>query len=513
MKIVVGNAWPYANGPLHIGRVSAWLPGDAIARYHRAKGDDVVFVSGSDCHGELVLKKANVLKKSPKFVSDYYHEKFKNDFEKLDFSFDNFAKTSGEYHEKTVKEFIKILSEKGLIYSKEVEVYKCYKCNEEVGDRFIENNKHTSCDGVLKNETVDKLFFKLSTFEDYLKKLISKELGWKDNALKLTKRYLDEGLRDRVLSRDIEWGIDIPIENFTDKKVFVWIEAVMGYMSASKKVIEERNEEFTDYWNTESARIYLLHGKDNIPFHCVVMPCIVAGLGYEECNIRILSSEHMELEGKKFSSNRNWVVWLDYIIKKYDSDVIRYYLLSTGINNRGANFTWREFINKNNTELLGIYGNFINRTLSFIDKYYEGSLGKQRVNKSIESMIVKSYEKVSRCIEAGNINIAINEILKLTVDANNYFDNEKPWILFKNDPNRCKEVMYNCSLVVSTLGNLLEPIIPKTADKIRKMLNIDKINFKFEELENINITMGGFLFSRIDTKQANEELYILKKRK
>ena len=510
MKVVVGNAWPYANGPLHIGRISSWLPGDVIARYHRAKGDEVIFVSGSDCHGELVLKKANAIKKTPKFVSDYYHEKFKKNFDDLDFSFDNFAKTSDDYHKEQVKTFIEVLYSKGLIYSKNVEIHFCENCNEEIGDRFIENDKHTACGKRVSIKSVDKLFFKLSTFENYLEGLVSKDNEWRENAIKLTRRYLDEGLRDRVLSRDIEWGIEIPIEDFTDKKVFVWIEAVMGYMTASKNVIERRNENFEEYWNSEEARVYLFHGKENIPFHTIIMPSIIAGLGYEKCNLRMLSSEHMDLEGKKFSSNRNWVVWLDHLLKSYDTDTIRYYLLTHGAERRNSNFTWREFINTHNTELLGVYGNFINRTLSFIDKYYNGKLPRQRINKCMESLMKEVYVSTSENLEKGNLGQVSKDILNLAIKGNEYFDNEKPWIAFRNDPSRCKEVIYNCALIVLNLANMLNPIIPKTAEKIRKMINTDSISYEFETTEIFEIQKVEFLFTRIEKRKISEEISKLK---
>ncbi|MGL5634275.1 MAG: methionine--tRNA ligase [Sarcina sp.] len=513
MKVVVGNAWPYANSPLHIGRVSSWLPGDVIARYHRLKKDDVVFVSGSDCHGELVLKKAQSLKKSPEFVSDYYHEKFKKNFEDLDFSFDNFAKTSGEYHYKTVKEFIRILDEKGFIYSKTVDVFFCDECNEEVGDRFLDENIHTICKNKVVKKFVDKLFFKLSTFEEYLNGIISSEIGWRENAKKLTKKYLAEGIRDRVLSREIEWGIDIPIEKFEDKKVFVWIEAVMGYMTASKKVIEDRNEKFEEYWNSKDSRVYLVHGKENIPFHTIIMPSIVAGLGFEGCNIRILSSEHIDLEGKKFSSNRNWVIWLDYMLDNYDCDSIRYYLLKSGAERRSSNFTWRDFINTHNSELLGGYGNFVNRTVSFVDKYYNGKLEKQRLNNELEKRTKSVFKNVSKHIEFGDISLAIKEISDFSNSVNEYFDKEKPWIAFRNDPNRCKEVIYNCALAVGNLANLLESIIPRTATKIRGMLDGIERVYEPITLETIEVKNTCFLFEKIEKRKIAEEVSKLKSNK
>ncbi|MGL4990902.1 MAG: methionine--tRNA ligase [Sarcina sp.] len=513
MNIIVGNAWPYASGNLHIGRIASWLPGDVIARYHRAKGDNVIFVSGSDCHGEIVLKKAEIDRKTAKEISDQYHEIFKENFMKLNFSFDNFAKTSDEYHKKNVKDFINLLNEKGLIYSKVIDIFYCNRCNKEVLDRLIDNGIHLNCGGEIVNKSVEKLFFKLSTFETYLEELLQKDLKWRENARKLTQKYLNEGLRDRALSRDINWGIEIPIEGFNDKKVFVWIEAVMGYMTASKKIIEERDEKFSEYWNNENSRVYLVHGKDNIPFHSIILPSIIAGLGNENCNLRIISSEHMNLEGKKFSGNKKWAIWLDDLEKTFDTDTLRYYLLINGAEEKTSNFTFRELINTNNINLLSIYGNFINRTLSFVQNYYEGFLDKQRINKFLEQKTKETYIEVSNLIEVGNLRNAIFSIEKLVKTTNLYFDKEKPWIAFRNDPNRCKKVIYNCALVLSNITNLLEPFIPTKMKQVREMMNITVISYKFTKLEYVKVEKVEVLFNKIDKKIGIDEIVKLKIRK
>lgn len=513
MNIIVGNAWPYANGKLHIGRISSWLPGDVIARYHRAKGDNVVFVSGSDCHGELVLKKANILKKSPRAVSTHFHNVFKKNFEDLNFSFDSFTKTDCEYHSENVKRFIEKLYNDGFIYEEEVEENFCSVCEKEVADRFIENEVHIDCGKRINKRTVDKLFFKLSTAKEYLQKLVDRDLCWRENAIALSKRYLEEGLRDKAINREIDWGIDIPIDGFTQQKVYVWIEAVMAYLTASKNCIESKGERFDEYWNDENSRVYLLHGKENIPFHTITLPAIIYALRYQKCNLRVLSSEHMNLEGKKFSTNRNWIIWLDELLKKYDSDTIRYYLLTHGAEKRDSNFTFRDFINTHNNELLGVYGNFINRTLSFIEKYYDGNLKKQRINNALDLNIKNVYEVCAENIEKGNLKLVTDEVLKLTIKGNEYFDNEKPWILFRNNPDRCKEVIYNCGRLVLNLANLLEPIIPETAKKIRELFGIETISFSILDLDEFNIRKVNLLFERIDKKQISEESYKLKNKK
>ncbi|MGL5351692.1 MAG: methionine--tRNA ligase, partial [Clostridium sp.] len=306
MNIIIGNAWPYANGPLHLGRIAVLLPGDIIARYHRLMGDEVIFLSGTDCHGTQVTMKAKEEGITPLEATIKYHNEFKRCFKSLGFSFDIFAKTSSEYHKEKVAEFILELYKKEYIYEKVVEQTYCEPCNEILQDRYVEGkcphcggyatgDQCEECSEILEvSELIDKkckvckceptaretthLFFTLSKFENDVKRLVIREQGWRDNALKIVNRYLDEGLRDRAVTRDFNWGVDIPLDGYEDKKIFVWIEAVMGYLTASMKCLEEREEDFKEYWQGEDSRVYFVHGKDNIPFHTVIFPAILAGL-------------------------------------------------------------------------------------------------------------------------------------------------------------------------------------------------------------------------------------------
>ena len=347
MNIIIGNAWPYANGELHLGRIAVLLPGDVLARYHRLMGDDVVFVSGSDSHGTPVTIKAKEDGITPEEASIKYHEKFKDCFEKLGFSFDIFTKTHTEYHSNKVKEFILELYNKGYIYEKNVEQTYCEHCKQYLLDRYIEGicpscgghavgDQCDECSEIFesedllnkkclfcKSEPVIKetkhLFFALSKLEKDVRRIYIRQSGWRENAQKITKRYLDEGLRDRAVTRDFDWGVDVPLDGYEDKKIYVWIEAVMGYLTASIKCIEERGEDYNEYWNGEDSRIYFVHGKDNIPFHTVIFPAILSGTGFKNPNIREVSSEYLKLEGKNFSAAKNWAVWADYIADNYNT--------------------------------------------------------------------------------------------------------------------------------------------------------------------------------------------------
>lgn len=540
MKIIVGNAWPYANSSLHVGRISSWIPGDVIARYHRLKGDEVIFVSGSDCHGTPILNKAKEMNKSPKAVSSYFHREFKRTFEALNFSFDIFSKTDSEYHSEKVQEFILKLYENGLIYSKEVDEYYCNRCGEVIGDRSIKGicphcNKETTgeqCDNCSKliepEQLGDKscincgmtpvlrktqqLFFKLSAFEGYINYLIEKDLGWRKNAIELTKKYVTEGLRDRTLSRDIDWGIEIPIDGFRDKKIYVWIEAILAYLTASIEYVGEE-EKVKDYWNSTESRVYLVHGKENIPFHSIIFPSILNGLGFEGANIRILSSEYMNLEGKKFSGNRNWVVWAKYLSENYNENLIRYYLLKNGAEDRNSNFSWKEFVKINNNELLGGYGNFINRVLTFINKYYGDNFEIKKINENIKINVDESYHYIGKEIELGNMNSALTRALKIVNLGDKYFEEEKPWLLLKEDSLKAEEIIGSCLYITINLANLLEPFIPSTTAKLREMLNIEQKNWSPMEIKNISLGKIEFLFERIYPSKVKDEIKELKNRR
>ncbi|KHD15146.1 methionine--tRNA ligase [Clostridium butyricum] len=541
MNVIIGNAWPYANGELHLGRIAVLLPGDVLARYHRLMGDDVVFVSGSDSHGTPVTMKAKAEGMSPEEASLHYHEKIKECFEGLGFSFDIFTKTHTEYHSKKVSEFIKELYDKGYIYEKEVEQTYCPKCNEYLLDRYIEG-KCPSCGShavgdqcdecseifeseellekkciFCKSEPVIKetkhLFFALSKLENDVKRIYIRQNGWRENAQKITNRYLNEGLRDRAVTRDFNWGVDVPFEGFEDKKIYVWIEAVMGYLTASMKCLDERSEDYMEYWNGEDSRIYFVHGKDNIPFHTVIFPAILSGLGIKRPNIREISSEYMKLEGKNFSAVKNWAIWPDYLMEKYNVDLIRYYLISNGPEVKDTDFTWKSFIHANNNELVGLFGNLINRVLAFIDKNFDGNIPKGSVDKAFKDDMFKLYCDVGDNIEEGNFKKALEYIFSAIKKANKYFDDEKPWVNIKKDREKCSECMYTCIQIIANLSNLVEPFLPFAAKKIRGFLEIKNPMWMPIEIKEGKINNFNILFDRIDKNIVEEELGRLKDKK
>lgn len=538
MNVIIGNAWPYANGQLHLGRIAVLLPGDILARYHRLMGDDVIFLSGTDCHGTPVTMKANEEGITPKEAIDKYHEEFQRCFKSLGFSFDIFEKTHSKYHEEKVKEFILGLYKDGYIYEKSVEQTFCETCNEYLSDRYIEGkcpkcgaetfgDECKECSEIFdtyellekkcktcKSEPILKetnhLFFALSKFENDVKRLYIRQHGWRENAQRIVKRYLDEGLRDRAVTRDFNWGVDVPLEGYEDKKIFVWIEAVMGYLTATMKCTEERAEDFNEYWQGEDSRIYLVHGKDNIPFHTVIFPAILAGIGIKNPNLRIVSSEHLKLEGKPFSSVKNWALWADYVSNKYNVDSFRYYLTLSSPEDKDTDFTWREYINVVNNDLAGTLATFINKVLIFTKKNYGSKVPNGKMDERLKDEILNLYFDAGDKIEDGHFRDALTSIMDLCKKGNKYFDDSKVWDLIEKNPGKLRDVIYNCIQVIANLANLLEPFMPSTSRKIVESLGIDETIWSFVEKKQGMIKESNILFMKIDKRRASEEVAILK---
>ncbi len=535
MNILIGGAWPYANGSLHIGHIAALLPGDVIARYYRAKGDDVLYISGSDCHGTPIsirAKKEGVLSE---VIANRYHEEFKYCFDKLNFSYDCYSRTDDNQHKEEVRRIIISLYEKGLIYEKKVSQVYCEECKQFLPDRYVEGvcphcnsiargdqceNCSTLLDPLeLKDrlcklcgskpvvKSTKQLYFALSTFEKGLRKHLERSgKNWRINAVNSTERYLNEGLKDRAISRDLDIGIDIPIKGFEDKKVYVWIDAVLGYLTVSEKWGKENNKNCSDYWNSSSISYYI-HGKDNIPFHTIILPALLRGTGPERNPDKVISSEYVTLEGKKISTSNNWAIWVPDIVDRYNSDLIRYFFIANGPERRDADFTWREFINKNNGELLGAYGNLVNRTLVFVKKNFNSKVPKGKVEESIKSTIEELYKNIGENIEEGNLKSGIERIFTFIRSINKYFDEEMPWITIKQDNKQCENTIYNCLYAIVNLANLLNPFLPESSEKIKSWFYCEENRWKEIQLNSgVNISNFHVLFERLDKSIIDEEL-------
>lgn len=465
MNIVIGNAWPYSNSKLHLGRIAVLLPGDVIARYHRMMGDNVIFISGSDAHGRLVLEKALEEGLSPKETNTKYHKEFSRCFKALNFSFDLFTSTETDYHKEKVKEFIKELYDKGYIYEK------------------IAFERET-------NKESNHLFFKLSNFENDIKRIFIKRQMFRENAEEITKRYLEEGLRDRAVTKEIDWGVEVPIDGFSDKRIFVWIEAVMGYLTATMKVLEDSDEDLYDYWDDEDSKIYLVHGKDNIPFHTIIFPGILAALGIKNPNLSIVSSNHLKLEGKPFSGVKNWAVWVDYITSKYNVDSIRYYLLLNGPEDSDTDFKWRNFISLNNFDLVSELDNLYKDTIKCVnlDSY------KRTLSKEDKSKILNLYFSIGEKIEEGSFRASLKELFSYIKDKN------------KSRAKSIDELI--------NIANILEVFLPDTAKKIKDTFKIKESVWNIiNSVEIKEILDYKPLFIPIDRNNASYEFSRLKEKR
>jgi methionyl-tRNA synthetase len=450
MNVIIGGAWPYANGSLHIGHIAALLPGDVLARYFRARGDTVFFVSGSDCHGTPVTIRARQENKTPKEVSDFYHDEFCECFNRLGFSYDLYGKTSGEEHKEFVKDFHRKLYDGGYVYEKSTLQAFCKNCGQFLPDRFVNGlcphcgesargDQCEACGNVLDPENLiqpvcslcgnapefrstNQLFLSITRLENELQSYIESHKSWRKNAYEMSMRYISEGLRDRSLTRDLDWGIDTPMAGFEGKKIYIWAENVLGYLSDCHTLCNRKGLDFVDFWN--SSKQYFIHGKDNIPFHTIILPSLLSARTDIKLKLpdEIISSEYLTLEGRKISTSGNWAIWVKDILERYNPDSIRYFLISNGPEKRDTDFTWREFINSHNSELLGAYGNFVNRSLVFIQKSFEGKVPQAQGNPDIIKSIQNLYPSVGSKIEQGNIKEALDAIFAFIRAANKFFD-------------------------------------------------------------------------------------------
>lgn len=513
MNIFIGGAWPYANGSLHLGRVASILPGDILARYYRLKGDKVLYVSGSDCHGTPISILAAREKVPPGQIADRYHQEFVECFNKLGFSYDLYTRTDDPHHHETVKQLFGQLIDKGAVYKKEIEQTYCSQCERFLPDRYVEGvcphcgqtargDQCDFCSSLLDpldlHQKICKLcgsspvirhtehfFLALSNYQQELETYLEQTSasGWRDNAVELTKRYLEEGLRDRAATRDLDWGVDVPLTGYEGKKIYVWIEAVSGYLSASRKWAQDTGGSWEPFWS-DNAKACYVHGKDNIPFHTIILPALLMGSGDPlRLPDQIISSEYLTLEGKKFSTSRNWAVWIPYLLDNYHPDSIRYFLVMNGPENRDTDFSWREFIYSHNGELLGAFGNFVNRTLVFTDKFLDGGLPQGTVDPRIKQQLVSLYDKTGKLIESGRLKAALESIFSFIRGANKYFDERKPWAQLKENKPDCESTLHTCIQIIANLANLLTPFLPFSCSRLQTFLYLPASDLRWGYIE------------------------------
>ncbi len=531
-NILIGGAWPYANYLLHIGHLAALLPGDVIARYYRGCEDNVIYVSGTDAHGTPIIERAKKENGTPKNLSEYYHKEFVKSFEAMNFSYDLYTTTDTDYHKKEVQNIFKILIENGYIYEKKENQDFCEKCNNFLSDReIIGNCPH--CGGISSGEQCDEclstinpselkdrhcktckeatilkenehLYFKLSAFQKDIEILLKSKINtWRKQAIGETSKFLEMGLIDRAATRQLDWGVEVPVECYEDKRIYVWIEAVLGYITTCKKVCEDKNIDFEKFITDENLISYYIHGKDNIPFHTVIYPSLLLAMkkNYNLPNY-IICSGYVNMNDEKMSKSKGNLITVNELVKKYDVDSIRYYMISNGPEKKDVNFSESEFAINHNKFLVGVLGNFINRNLSFIKKKFDSIVKEAKIDPSIIDETKKIYDVVGKLIEKGELKSAIDAVFDYVSLGNKYYDENEPWNLAKENIDRFYEVTYTCVYMMANISNLISPFMPETSKRINHILNIKTSEWK-------EITINGdiiiedlpLLFQRIERSE------------
>lgn len=532
-NILIGGAWPYANGSLHIGHIAALLPGDVLARYYRLKGDQVFYVSGSDCHGTPVTIRAKQEGRTPKEISDFYHDEFSYVFNELGFSYDLYGKTTDQSHIGFVTDFHKKLYNSEYIYEKTSPQAFCEQCQKVLADRLVigfcpncgsrtRGDQCDECGTVFEAEAVtspicsecgkaiifketNQLYIALSRLQSELTAFLNSKPHWRKNAIAFTKRYIDEGLRDRAITRNLDWGINVPKEGYDDKRIYIWAENVLGYLSASRTVASKMGMKFEELWG-DNARHYYVHGKDNIPFHTIILPALLLAHGGSlHLPDEIISSEYLTLEGRKISTSNNWAIWAKDIVERYNPDSLRYFFISNGPEKRDTDFSWREFVERNNSELLGAYGNFVNRTLAFIVKYNDAIIPQGFLESDINKLINETYTKAGKKIEEGQFKDALDTIFDLVRFGNRYYDSKEPWKTRTENQAECANTLYNCVQIIANLAVLFRPFLPFSSERISNWLNLNN-EWKPQHVKaGLSLPEISILFERLDKKIIDEE--------
>ncbi|MFC1847435.1 methionine--tRNA ligase [Chloroflexota bacterium] len=510
-RIFIGVAWPYANGPLHLGHIAgAYLPADIFARYHRTKGNEVLMVSGSDQHGTPITIKAEQEGKKPGEIAARYHQQFLESWQQLGISFDLFTATETANHTEVTQDVFLTLLDKGYIYKATTSQPFCPDCRRFLPDRYIEGTcpscrspgaRGDQCEACGQTVNATELiypvcricgatpevkdsehyFLKLSAFQDQLSEWTNRQERWRPNVLNLTRRYLKDGLRDRAITRDIEWGVPVPVDGFETKRIYVWFEAVIGYLSASKEwaKLKGDTEKWRSFWEKDKkAKSYYFIGKDNIPFHTLIWPAML--MGYNDNLNRphdVPANEFLTFESMKGSKSRNWAVWLPDYLSRYDPDPLRY-LLSINMPETGdTDFSWHEFIRRNNNELVATYGNLVNRVLTFVYRNFDGCVPEHgELDSRSRDLLLsaeEAFQTVDEYLSTCSFKEAIRVAMSVAHEANRYLDEKSPWKVIKEDRQAAADSLFVAICLISQLKTMLYPFLPFSSQKVHEYLGFE----------------------------------------
>ncbi|MRX63679.1 methionine--tRNA ligase [Maribacter luteus] len=553
-RYTITAALPYTNGPIHIGHLAGvYVPADIYARYQRLMGKDVAFVCGSDEHGVAISMKAKKEGITPKDVIDKYHAIIKKSFADFGISFDNYSRTSAEVHHKTASEFFVKLYEQGdfieettaQLYDEEAKQFladrfvvgTCPKCGHEeaYGDQCencgstlnatdLINPKSTITGAVPTLKETKHWFLPLDRYEDFLKEWILEghKKDWKPNVYGQCKSWIDDGLKPRAVTRDLDWGIPVPVKGGEGKVLYVWFDAPIGYISSTKEWAEREGKDWEPYWKDENTKLLHFIGKDNIVFHCIIFPSILKAHGDYILPDNVPANEFLNLEGNKLSTSKNWAVWLHEYLEEFPDmqDVLRYTLTANAPETKDNDFTWKDFQARNNNELVAILGNFINRVVVLTHKYYDGKVPTpnefSQVDKETLEAMKKYPEIISTSIERYRFREASQELMNLARLGNKYLADEEPWKVIKQDGERVKTIMFVALQIATGLAVLSEPFLPFTSEKLKNILAIGSsgVDTSWTEMETKEVLLPAdhqinkaeLLFRKVEDQEIQAQL-------
>ena len=543
---LVTAALIYANGPIHIGHLAGcYIPSDLYVRFLRSKGEDVKFISGTDEHGVPITIKARDEKKSPQEVVNYYYNLIDNSFKEFGISFDIFSRTSKDIHHKTSSEFFLNLYEKGVFKEITSSQYYDEKEKQFLSDRYITGecscgkNKNAYGDQCevcgktlspmdLKNpksslsgnapilKETKNWYLPMDKLQGNIEKYIRTKKDWKSNVIGQCKSWLDDGLKPRAMTRDLDWGVSVPLKDADGKVLYVWFDAPIGYITATKE-LESKNWE--KYWKDKDTSLVHFIGKDNIVFHTIIFPMMLMEHGDYILPENVPANEFMNLEGKKISTSRNWAVWLHEYLNDFPNmqDELRYCLITNLPENKDSDFSWKDFQQKNNNELVAILGNYINRVFVLCDKFYDKKVPKLS-DDNVDNEIFSELDDLKVKVELSIQNFKFREAMSYVIDVarlgNKYLTDTEPWKIFNENPERVKDIIHNSVQIVANISILCEPFIPFTSKKIKELLNISDINWSDVSSSVVNagheISGKAHIFSKIEDKAIEDQIKKLK---
>lgn len=533
-NVFICGAWPYANNSMHIGHLAALLPGDVLARFFRANGDRVLYVSGSDCHGTPITLRAEKLGVDPSVIASHYASEFESNFNSLAFSYDKYSATMSEYHKARVEEILKKIYDNGYIYEKKENGDYCEKCGKFVSDREIQGicpicgaiATGDQCDKCLTSLTPDMLldkkckkcgtptgvredkhlYFRLTDFEKVLADNIEKnQASWRSTAINESKKYIEQGLRDRALTRNLNWGVKVPFEGYDDKRIYVWFEAVMGYFTAGEQGAKEQGISFDEFIRNDDTTCFYVHGKDNIVFHTIILPALLSAWDKDiKLPERIVSCEYVNLNNDKMSKSKGNLITVNTLLANFSADVIRYFFILYNPEKKDCSFQLKDFIDINNKHLVGGWGNFINRNLSYLLKQFDGVLPTCEPEQAIVDYIAEAYDRIGKLYSANELRAVAEEMYSVVQWANRYYDESKPWVAAKEDKEAFDVITANCLYMIVNIANMYAPIMPISSEKVLNMLGVKDREFKPVTFDNtIKLSAVDKLFEKILEKDID----------